>query len=221
MKQKSFEEAQTWHYERYEVAIRTRYWGWVAAGVITLVSGLQAHALSAMAPLKTVAPPVVLEKDCTTNALTEVRPIKALELSQDEALGEFNLTRYVIARETWDPAVGQTNHQLVFAYSEPSVWEVYAAWNQRGTPGSRVDLYGDDVVEVHIRSVSFLEVGQALVRFSTTRRARAETQHWISTVHFTYVEPPPEFNARQQNPMGFIVTHYRRDQEVIGAQEGS
>jgi type IV secretion system protein VirB8 len=216
----NFQEGLSLQWERFEMAVRSKRWAWCAAAAALAVAALEAAALVVLMPLKEYRDRV-WSPDPKTGAYREVKAIADLDLTQDEALSEWNLLHYIVARETWDPAVGRENHNIVYAYSTPEIWDAYVPLNERGKPGSRVDLYGREAVQVKVDSISFLARDRALVRFSTTRATQGTTEHWISTVGFVYVAPPSEFTARQQNPLGFLVSYYRRDQEVIHADRNS
>jgi type IV secretion system protein VirB8 len=214
MSRSIFATAQNWEFERHEFAVRTRRWLSILLAITSAVALAEAGVIALLLPLKTFIP-VDRVQDPETGEVRLEPVAQGLERTKYEALAEFNLVRYVQAREIWDPDVGQQYHNVVYAYSTPPVWEEYAPLNKRGNPGNRIDLYGSDRVDVQVKSIAFLGPEQAQVRFSTTHRG--VTEHWISTVTYTYGEAPSDFRARQQNPLGFLVTHYRRDQETIHA----
>ncbi|TIT86395.1 MAG: type IV secretion system protein, partial [Mesorhizobium sp.] len=62
----------------------------------------------------------------------------------------------------------------------------------------------------------------AIVRFSTTQKSETEAtvQHWISVVRFRYTDTPVRNEWRFENPLGFQVYSYRRDQETVSPEQG-
>jgi type IV secretion system protein VirB8 len=171
-------------------------------------------------PLKESVPYVITQDRET--GYVEVARSAAGGASQSEALAQFLVTRYVTARETYDPQQLQANYELVYASSSRAVWEGYDPLFRTGVPGNLVERYGRRTrVEVALKSVTFLEPEQAYVRFRTTRRtgAQEEAEHWAATVRFRYAEPAQDARSRAANPLGFEVIGYRRDQEVVN--EGS
>jgi type IV secretion system protein VirB8 len=211
----SFQGAENWEFEQHALRVRTTRGLAILLTIVSAVALAEAGVIVTLLPLKTPVP-VLYEQDRETGELRPLDLSQGLERTKTEALAEFNLLRYVQARETWDPDGGQENHQLVYTYSTPEVWDEYVPLNQRGAPGNRIELYGANRVAVRVKSISFLGPEEAQVRFSTTWQGT--TEHWISTLRYTYGAAPSDFRARQQNPLGFLVTHYRRDQEVVHAE---
>ncbi len=70
---------------------------------------------------------------------------------------------------------------------------------------------------VEIKSVTFPNASTAIVRFSTNERSDTESvvRHWISVVRFRYTDTPARNEWRFENPLGFQVYSYRRDQETV------
>ncbi|TJW48148.1 MAG: type IV secretion system protein, partial [Mesorhizobium sp.] len=64
-------------------------------------------------------------------------------------------------------------------------------------------------------SVSLLNRNTASVRFATTtRRENSSTaDNWVAVIKFRYTSTPLKNEWRFDNPLGFQVTDYRRDQE--------
>ena len=70
---------------------------------------------------------------------------------------------------------------------------------------------------VSIRAIGFINDGVANVRFHRTVRQAQQTveSDWIATIAFTYTRAPMSEPDRLRNPLGFQVTSYRADPEVI------
>ena len=102
------------------------------------------------------------------------------------------------------------------ALSNPTLPEI--------TDGYEIQLHhspGHDL-SVGIKSVIFLNEKTAAVRFSTTRNSSTgptETNHWVANVRFKYTSEPMRNDWRFDNPLGFQVTEYRRDQETVTSTE--
>jgi type IV secretion system protein VirB8 len=71
-----------------------------------------------------------------------------------------------------------------------------------------------------VKSVIFLNERTAAVRFQTTRKSEREnvSTDWVANVRFRYTSEPMRNDWRFDNPLGFQVLEYRRDQETIGAK---
>jgi type IV secretion system protein VirB8 len=187
------------------------------AGASSTIAGLALLALVLLIPLKESVP-YVITKDRETGYVEVARVATGASLTQDEALSEFNLVRYVSARETYNPDDLQANYEHVYASSAPSVWGDYGPLYERGRPGNLLDRYGRMTrISIAIKNVSFLEPDRAFVRFATTSRTGSQerVEHFAATVRFRYTRPPRDLEGRERNPLGFEVVSYRRDQEVV------
>jgi type IV secretion system protein VirB8 len=91
-----------------------------------------------------------------------------------------------------------------------------------------VKIFGTNaVISVNIKSVTFPNNRTALARFSTEEKSSTNivTRNWVSLVRFRYTSAPMRNEWRFDNPLGFQVLEYRRDQETapspgtIGARQ--
>jgi type IV secretion system protein VirB8 len=217
MNESYFKDAQTWDRDIYRELQHSRRRAWIVAGASSSIAGLALLALVLLIPLKESVP-FVITKDRETGYVEVARAASGASLTQDEALSEFNLVRYVSARESYSPDDLQANYDLVYTSSAPSVWSDYGPLYERGRPENLLDRFGRMTrVSVAIKNVSFLEPDRAFVRFSATRRTGSQesTEHFAATVRFRYTRPARDLEGRERNPLGFEVISYRRDQEVV------
>jgi type IV secretion system protein VirB8 len=214
-----YEDAQSWYYEMYEsVHARSQRRG------LALALSLAVNGLLAVVALRPPPPPEIgiITQDPVTGAVQIAPKLADVQMSRDEALSHWNLVRYLIARETYDPQGLQANFELVYACSSKAVWKPYEAQYDRAQPDNLVDRFQEHTqVGFVFKSISFPEPGRALARFSTVTQSEGrapQKEHWIATVDFRYGEPPRTPQWRTLNPTGFEVTHYRRDPEVASAE---
>ncbi|MCP3468578.1 virB8 family protein [Bradyrhizobium sp. CCGUVB23] len=220
-------EGATWEHDIARRNRNARALAWTVAAVMTLVAlGLLA-ILALLVPLKTYEPYMVVV-DKTTGFVEVKRPMAEGPLTQDEAVTTFNVVRYVKARETYDPKALKDNFDLaqLLAAKEAArdLTEIYSPAN----PQNPVKIYGTNTeVAVAIKSVTFPNSRTALVRFSTDEKTptNAIARNWVALVRFRYTSAPMRNEYRFDNPLGFQVLEYRRDQETapspgaIGAQK--
>jgi type IV secretion system protein VirB8 len=194
---------------------------------MTVVAVTALGVLALIVPLKTYEPYMVVV-DKTTGFVEVKRPMAEGPLTQDEAVTMFNVVRYIKARETYDPKALKDNFDLaqLLAAGDAAreLTEIYSPAN----PTNPVKLYGTNTeVSVDIKSVTFPNNRTALVRFSTDEKSATNivTRHWVSLVRFRYTSVPMRNEWRFDNPLGFQVLEYRRDQEsaptprTVGAQQ--
>jgi type IV secretion system protein VirB8 len=221
-----YAEGATWERDIARRNRNSRALAWIVATAMTVVAVAALGVLALLVPLKTYEPYMVVV-DKTTGFVEVKRPMAEGPLTQDEAVTMFNVVRYIKARETYDPKALKDNFDLaqLFAAGDAAreLTEIYSPAN----PSNPVKLYGTNTeVSVDIKSVTFPNNRTALVRFSTDEKSATNivTRHWVSLVRFRYTSSPMRNEWRFDNPLGFQVVEYRRDQEsaptprTVGAQ---
>ena len=135
-----------------------------------------------------------------------------------------NIVRFIRARETYDPKGLRDNYDLASLYSTSKAADNLAFTFSGANLQNPVKIYGpDSTVTVSVKSVIFLNEKTAAVRFSTTRTSASGptvTEHWVANVRFRYTSEPMRNDWRFDNPLGFQVTEYRRDQETVTKEDG-
>lgn len=213
-----FAEARSWDQDRLRQARGSARLAWTIAAAAALLAGTGAVAVSVLTPLKTVEPYVV-RVDRTTGAVDVLRGLSSAgDVTYTEAVTKSFLATYVRAREGWLAAAAEANFRQVSIMSTPEEQQRWAAAFRASSPSSPQTLYGPAVdVQVGIRAISFVAPGVANVRFHrAVRRGPAlEESDWIATVAFAYTKAPMAEGDRLRNPLGFQVSSYRADPEVV------
>jgi type IV secretion system protein VirB8 len=213
-----YQEAATWSADIHGALRASRRVAWIIAGAAVLVAALEAVALAVMTPLHTVVPYTILV-DRQTGYVETVTGLKPGALTQDQAVTQSFLVRYVIARETFDATDLREKYHEVLLWSAGEARDQYERLMEKTTPTSPLNLYSPTtLVAVTVKSVSMLSPTTALVRFDTTRTdvgaAAGSTQSWAAVLAFRYSGAPMAMGDRFVNPLGFQVTRYRRDAET-------
>ena len=212
-----FEDGATWDMDIYRGLRASRNRAWTLAFVFLGVAVLSLLCLALVLPLKQFEPYVVTV-DKSTGYVEVTRGLLPGPLTQDEAITQSNLVRYVTARETYDPPDQQTNFNFVELMSEEQARREYQALWDSSNPANPAKTFGYEVeVGVEIKSISFLNARTAAVRFLRKRTEQNITRntHWVAIVAFRYVDRPTRMLERFQNPLGFQVSSYRIDQETL------
>jgi len=127
-----------------------------------------------------------------------------------------DLATYVIARESFDGALVNHYYAVVQTRSTDAVLKSYLTRLQSGGPESFYTQYAGAVREIDIRSVVLLGDALGQVRFTATVSrpgGTSDRQDYIASVSFHYVTDSLNFTQRIRNPLGFVVSSYRVDQE--------
>lgn len=213
-----YSDGARWEASVYRAtAVSRAAWRTVAA-LLGLALCATIGLIWAMLPLKSFDV-VVLEVDKTTGYVEASRPLqKGGDLSQNEAVTRANIVRFIRARETYDPKGLRDNFDLASLYSTGKAANELAGVYAGSNPNNPMKLYGaETVISVQVKSIIFLNEKTAAVRFSTTRTSNQGTvvEHWVANVRFRYTSEPMRNDWRFDNPLGFQVTEYRRDQETV------
>lgn len=213
-----FAEARSWDMDRLRAAERSRRLAWTAAGVMAVLAISAVAAVATLAPLKTVAPYVV-RVDRATGAVEVMSGLRGgKDLTYEEAVTKSFLATYVRARESWLPSAAEANFRQAAIMSTPEEQQRWAALFRPSNPASpQIALGPAAEAQVSVRAISFVAPKVANVRFHRTLRQGgqvAETD-WIATLAFTYAKAPMSEADRLRNPLGFQVSSYRADPEVV------
>lgn len=213
-----FAEARSWDQDRLAAAYRSRRLAWVIATIAAALAGAAVTGVAALTPLKTVEPYVV-RVDRTTGAVEILRSLStAGPQTYDEAVTKSFLATYVRAREGWLPQAAEANFRQVSIMSTPEEQQRWALAYRPSNPASPQVAYGPQAdVQVAVRAISFVAPGVANIRFHRTirRGGQAEDSDWIATAAFAYTKAPMSEGDRLRNPLGFQISSYRADPEVV------
>ncbi len=207
----------SWESELYRKERRSRKIAWTVATISGISTLLSLSALNLLVPLKQFEAVVVIA-DKTTGFVEVARSLNESKLSENDAIKTANIVRYIRARETYDPRALKDNYDLAQLYSTGQAAADLRHEFEPSNPQSKDKVLGRDTrIAVTIKSVSFLNTSTATVRFSTeTRRDNTlRREHWVSVVRFRYTTAPLKNEYRFDNPLGFQVAEYRRDQESL------
>lgn len=213
-----YKEAGSWAHDQIAALHRSRRTAWTIAAAAAGLALLEGIALVVLMPLKTVEP-YTLMVDRTTGYVQQLRPLAPSQITPDQALVQSMLAQYVIARESFDATVLQSNYRKVGLWSADSARAGYVDLMQASNPASPLVIYPRNaVVESRVKSVSPLSPDSALVRFETLRTdggvAYGEPHPWVAVVRYRFAGAPMSTEDRFLNPLGFQVVEYRKDAEA-------
>lgn len=217
-----FQDGDRWENEIVRKAKRSKAVAWFVTIIFGLVALFALLALVMLVPLKSFEPVIVVVDKATGYIETKSGLTKAQNLTDSRAITQANVVRYIRTREGYDPYAIDANFGTAALLSTGDaareLQEQYSAAN----PNNPAKVYGKNKrVLVNVKSVTFPNVSTALVRFSTTEKSDTDaiTRHYIGVVRYRYTDEPATNEWRFENPLGFQVYNYRRDQETV--TEGS
>ena len=192
---------------------------WLVAIIAALIALLEALALVLLVPLKTVEPYTLLV-DRQTGNIETLAPLNAQVVTPDDALTRSMVVQYVIARESFTSETIQDDFRKVSLWSAPKVGEQYRqAISETNSNSPLAYLPSGSTIRTEVKSLSLLREGRYQVRYLTqamSAQGRASApQHWIAIVDFAFSGAQMSEADRYVNPLGFQVTFYRRDAELL------
>ena len=213
-----FQDGDRWEQEIVKKAKRSRTLAWMVTTIFAAITLLSLTALVMLVPLKSFEPYIV-EVDKNTGYM-EVKTglTRPANLTDQQAVTQAYVVRYIRSREGYDPFAIEQNFGIAALLSTGDaareLQELYSAAN----PNNPARVLGKNRhVTVDIKSVTFSNASTALVRFSTTEKSDTDSivRHYISVVRYRYTDTPATNEWRFENPLGFQVYNYRRDQETV------
>lgn len=218
-----YKEAEGWSHDRIEELRKSRKAAWIVGGIAAAVALLEAVALIALTPLKTVVPYTLLV-DRHTGYVQELDPLNPAKISGDTALTQSFLVQYVTARESFDADSVQAAYRKTALWSAEKARADYVALMQGTNPNSPLQTYArGTVIEARVKSVSALAKNVAMVRFDTVRRdaggQAVPVGSWAAIVRYRFTPAAMSAEDRFVNPLGFQVVRYRRDAEALPPPE--
>jgi type IV secretion system protein VirB8 len=222
-----FREAESWDADRAAQLSRIARLAWWVAGAGWTCALGTTLAIALMMPLKRVDP-FVIRVDNTTG-IVDVVPVYAGNEAQGEAVTRYFLTHYLTICERFNFSTAESDYEECAAFnSAQRNQDWYTLWNATN-PVSPLNVHKDgSTVRVQVNAVSFFTRASGLANLAQVRYQKAARQgaggeeiftHWVATIEYAYAEPAKDPKTRRWNPLGFKVTEFRAEAELVNAGE--
>jgi type IV secretion system protein VirB8 len=167
---------------------------------------------------KRTVEPFVVQVESQTGISSIVDPLTATVANGNEALDNYFLVQYIRARETYSEAEYDYNYKTIVRLL--SSGKVYNSFRRyiADPAASPITRYGSNITtSLTIRSIQLLKPGeQAQVRFRIAEDGAAgKVYNKIATIDYGFRPMTLNPEERYVNPLGFQVTYYRVDDEVL------
>ena len=199
--------------------VQSKRAAWRVASAAGVLMALALVALLALLPLKRVEA-FVVRVDDATGSVDVVTTLRDSQVSYGEAVDKYFVNKYVLARESYEYDTLQTGYDTTLLLSSPDVQRAYASLFEG--PNALDKILGRETqIAVKVRSIALGTSGNtAVVRFVRERTqvngAPAVVENLVATIGFRYVGAAMHEQDRLVNPLGFQVTSFRVDPEVVG-----
>lgn len=203
-----YKQAQGWAYDCFDSVVISRNRYKVAFYIMSAFSALLVLAISAMAPLKTVAP-VVINTDSSGVSWVQ-RPYVNQQFTHSVAQVRSEIYHYIQYRESYDIITNNVRESYVASMSNDAVFKEYS--NDLVTNQVAKNLGNDGTIKVKIESIQFLpnKNNFAIIRFQLTQTSNNIESSKEEQVMMSWKYRGLPENADQQfiNYDGFTVTSY-------------
>jgi len=190
-----------------------------------LVIGLSfAALLIALVTLFTVTrsksiEPFVIEVSKQSGITTIVNPVTVKEYSANRAISNYFAVNYIKARETFDPNTYKYNfYTVVRLLSNPNVYNEFRYLLRVSNQDSPFNLYSNvSTSSLKVRSIQYLYDNSIQIRFSVEfeEQNKSILKNKIALLNFDYKLLEMNDEERYVNPLGFIVTSYKVDDDNV------
>lgn len=212
-------ESKNWYKDRYQyVLVQRKLMALVT--VVSLICTLAAVTVVAwLTPLKSVEP-FVIQVDPKSGFTQTVDPLTVKSLTANEAVNNFFIVQYIRSRETYSVYDLAKNFDTVRIMSDSKkVYPGFVAGADPNNPASNAARLGSTGIRtVKFKSITYLNPQMVQVRMlieEKTDRNDFFQQHMIALVAFEYIKMSLTAEERYINPLGFRVTNYRLDEDIL------
>ena len=216
-----YQQGEQWESQIYRRAVASSKLAWAVTGVSMLTTLALAGGYLFLLPLQKYEPYIVtVEKN--TGYLEIARALKPGDLADDVAVTQANIVRYIRSRETYDYNGLGDDYLLTVLLSKGQAKSDYESLYSKANPNAPQKKFGRTTrVNIQIKSVSLLNERTGQVEFTAIQRDDQQVRQtdYVSIVRFEYNRGAMRNEWRFDNPLGFQVFEYRRDQKTITKQE--
>ena len=144
-----------------------------------------------------------------------VNPISSSVLSGNEALAQYFIKKYVVARETYNPVDFDTQaNTTVRLLSSNSIYWDYRGYLKNEDVNPSIKYGQKNTTFLLVKSWSNLSENKYILRFSINETAGSRSVfNKIAVVEFKYVPMELTDKDKDINPIGFQITGYRVDDD--------
>ena len=210
----SAKKVRNWYEERYDNISVQRNLLFVLLLILLCLSIISIVVVAYVVNTKRFDP-FVIQIDDTTGMAKIVNPISSTVLNGNEALAQYFIKKYVVARETYNPVDFDTQAKTtVRLLSANSIYWDYIGYLKNDAVNPSIKYGQKNTTFLVVKSWSNLSKNKYILRFSINETAGSRSVfNKIAVVEFKYV--PMELTEKDKdiNPIGFQVIGYRVDDD--------
>lgn len=219
MSEKIYKEAMDFESSVKYMIEQSNKKAWLITFISVFITIISIIALCLLTPLKTVEP-YVIRVDNITGMVDIISTLNEKEISSNEALDKYFVSKYIKAREGYYYDMLNQDYILVQLLSSNEVSQAYRKIYE-GDNARDLKLGNSTQIEVSIISIVLNEsngVKTATARINLTNKNKnsmaQNTSTQVITLSYEYQVAQVDEENRLLNPLGFKVTNYRVDEEI-------
>lgn len=169
--------------------------------------------------------PYVIEVEEKTGVPTVVEQLNQSSFTADVTLKRYFIYSFVKAAEGYNPGSFRDDYKKLMLFSTPGVFrQIQNNINPRNEKSPAALIGNRGIIDVALKSISFSSPEHAIVRFRLvnvgTVYGFANNRDMIADIDFRFANLNLSLEERYINPLGFQVTKYVVDRElVMGSEE--
>jgi type IV secretion system protein VirB8 len=212
--ERSAKKVRNWYEERYDNITVQRNLLFVLLLILLCLSIISIIVVAYVVNTKRFDP-FVIQIDDTTGMAKIVNPISSSVLSGNEALAQYFIKKYVVARETYNPVDFDTQaNTTVRLLSSNSIYWDYRGYLKNEDVNPSIKYGQKNTTFLLVKSWSNLSENKYILRFSINETAGSRSVfNKIAVVEFKYVPMELTDKDKDINPIGFQITGYRVDDD--------
>ena len=219
MNEKIYKEAMDFESSVKYMIEQSNKKAWLITFISVFITIISIIAVCLLTPLKTVEP-YVIRVDNITGMVDIISTLNEKEISSNEALDKYFVSKYIKAREGYYYDMLNQDYILVQLLSSNEVSQAYRKIYE-GDNARDLKLGNSTQIEVSIISIVLNEsngVKTATARINLTNKNKnsmaQNTSTQVITLSYEYQVAQVDEENRLLNPLGFKVTNYRVDEEI-------
>ncbi len=212
--QQEVKQLRNWYEERYDNITVQRNLLFLLLLILLCLSIISIGVVAYVINTKRFDP-FVIQIDDTTGIAKVVNPLSSSILSGNEALAQYFIKKYIIARETYNPVDFSTEaKRIVRLLSSNSIYWDYRGYLKNEAVDPTIKYGQKNTTYLVVKSWSKLADKKYIMRFSINETAGAmKVFNKIVVVEFQYLPMELTESDKDVNPVGFQVTGYRMDDD--------
>ncbi|MCP5369764.1 MAG: virB8 family protein [Rickettsiaceae bacterium] len=205
---------KNWYQERYDNILVQRNLLFLVLLLLVIFSIVSVGVIAYIVNAKKFDP-FVIQIDDTTGVAQVVNPASSNVINGNDALAQYFIKKYVIARETYNPVDFDTEaRQTIRLLSTPRIFTSYRGYIRNEAVNPQVKYGQKNTTYLLLKSWSKLSDNKYIMRFSINETDGArKVYNKIAIVSFEYVAMELSEKDREINPIGFQVIDYRVDDD--------